>query len=77
MMLSKGSQIFSVLARGCVRIAAIVAIVTTYGLGQLGIIGASSLAITAASTTPAHAWWRGRGWGRGWGWRGWRGWRRW
>jgi len=63
------------LARGCVRIVAVAAIVMTYGLGQLGVVGVSGLAMTAASTTSAQAWWRGRrgffrrGW---WGRRGWR-----
>ena len=67
------------LSRGLTRGLAVVAIVVTYGLGQAAVTGA----MMTASTTPVHAYWRGRGrgWGyrgrgwrgRGWGYRGWRG----
>jgi hypothetical protein len=72
---SKVLQISHLLARGCVRGLAVIAIVMTYGLGPgLAIMGVSGVAMTA-STTPASAWWR-RGWGfrRGWGYRHWRRW---
>jgi|SRR5271154_6124684 len=76
-------------ARVLVRAAAVAAIVGTYSLSTVGVIGTTGVVLTA-STTPAAAWWRGGwrrgGWGGGWGWRrggwGWRrgwhrGWRRW
>jgi hypothetical protein len=57
------------LARICIRGLAVVAIVGTYGVGQvLGVMGVSGVVMTA-STTPAQAW-RG-GWGGGWGRGGW------
>ena len=61
-------EVFSGFARGALRAIAAMSIILAYGLGQLGVIGFSGFAVTAASTTPAHAfWWRGRGrWGSRW-----------
>jgi hypothetical protein len=62
-----------------IRGLAVVAVVGTYVLGNLGAqiattLGISTLALTTTST-PADAGW---GWRRrGWGYRRWRRWRRW
>jgi hypothetical protein len=77
------SEKMRAIPRGFVRALAVVAIVLTYGVGQVAVTGV----MMTASTTSAQAWWRGRGWGwghgwgrggwgwgRGWGWGGGRGW---
>jgi hypothetical protein len=57
-----------------IRSFAVVAVLVTYALGNIGAqvaaVGVSTLTLTA-SAAPARA-----GWGRGWGWRrrGWYGW---
>jgi hypothetical protein len=70
------SKVRSFIVRGL----AVVAVVATYAIGNIGAqiatsVGVSAVALTSTAT-PANAWWRRGGWG-GWGRRGWgRGWRR-
>ncbi len=84
---SKSLEVTRKLGSVFVRGLAVVAIIGTYGLGQVASVMGVSGVVMTASTTPAQAWrggwgrggWGRGGWGRGgWGWgggRGCRGWR--
>jgi hypothetical protein len=62
------STVVAALRRFLIRGLAVVAVVLTYALGNIGthvlsVVGISTIAVTTTAT-PADAWWRRRYWRR-------------